>query len=199
MGFPTLNSIRNQLNWFNLHCIYRHVEQVPDTHRIPRTSPVYLIPHTVICSEAWPSWASAQWPRRASYAIAIHAINQWAPPMAAPPAWTPITRSSIGTTWVQNHQCYSYIYISIYFFCSSGDRPGVHGRSGQDQTSRQSFYWARPDTNGGRHERYFYKGCIISYNLNLYLFYSRLDVMVLNDIIEQAAGRHSRASDRGGK
>lgn len=24
------------------------------------------------------------------------------------------------------------------------------------------------------------------------------DVMVLNDIIEQAAGRHSRASDRGG-
>lgn len=25
------------------------------------------------------------------------------------------------------------------------------------------------------------------------------DVMVLNDIIEQAAGRHSRASDRGGK
>lgn len=26
-----------------------------------------------------------------------------------------------------------------------------------------------------------------------------LDVMVLNDIIEQAAGRHSRASDRGGK
>lgn len=26
-----------------------------------------------------------------------------------------------------------------------------------------------------------------------------LDVMVLNDIIEQAAGRHSRASDHGGK
>lgn len=25
------------------------------------------------------------------------------------------------------------------------------------------------------------------------------DVMVLNDIIEQAAGRHSRASERGGK
>lgn len=48
------------------------------------------------------------------------------------------------------------IYISIYLFCSSGNRPGVHGRSGQDQTSRQSFYWARPDTNGGRHERYFY-------------------------------------------
>lgn len=27
----------------------------------------------------------------------------------------------------------------------------------------------------------------------------QLDVMVLNDIIEQAAGRHSRASDHGGK
>lgn len=27
----------------------------------------------------------------------------------------------------------------------------------------------------------------------------RPDVMVLNDIIEQAAGRHSRASDHGGK
>lgn len=26
-----------------------------------------------------------------------------------------------------------------------------------------------------------------------------IDVMVLNDIIEQAAGRHSRASDHGGK
>lgn len=26
-----------------------------------------------------------------------------------------------------------------------------------------------------------------------------LDVMVLNDIIEQAAGRHSRASEHGGK
>lgn len=55
----------------------------------------------------------------------------------------------------------SYIAISALFQlfnCSSGNRPGVHGRSGQDQTSRQSFYWARPDTNGGRHERYFYKG-----------------------------------------
>ena len=32
------------------------------------------------------------------------------------------------------------------------------------------------------------------------ILYSMLaDVMVLNDIIEQAAGRHSRASDRGGK
>lgn len=29
-------------------------------------------------------------------------------------------------------------------------------------------------------------------------FVSFSDVMVLNDIIEQAAGRHSRASDRGG-
>lgn len=39
-------------------------------------------------------------------------------------------------------------------------------------------------------------------NLGLYLYFWLLisvDVMVLNDIIEQAAGRHSRASDRGGK
>lgn len=96
----------------------------------------------------------------------------------------------------------SYIVISALFQllnCLSGNRPGVHGRSGQDQTSRQSFYWARPDTNGGRHERYFYKGYLTLHNLNLYLSYSCLDVMVLNDIIEQAAGRHSRASDRGGK
>lgn len=28
---------------------------------------------------------------------------------------------------------------------------------------------------------------------------SSVDVMVLNDIIEQAAGRHSRTSDHGGK
>lgn len=113
MRFPHSKHQPQITIWFDLHCFYGNVKQVPDTHRIPRTSPVYLIPHTVICSEAWPSWASAQWPRRASYAIAIHAINQWAPPMAAPPAWTPITRSSIGTTWVQNHQSQLYSYICI--------------------------------------------------------------------------------------
>lgn len=39
-----------------------------------------------------------------------------------------------------------------------------------------------------------------SKQINLIIFHLPiLDVMVLNDIIEQAAGRHSRASDHGGE
>lgn len=40
---------------------------------------------------------------------------------------------------------------------------------------------------------------LIKLQCSLLLYPLSLDVMVLNDIIEQAAGRHSRASDHGGK
>lgn len=56
-----------------------------------------------------------------------------------------------------------------HFSSHIGNRPGVHGRSGQDQTSRQSFYWARPDTNGGRHERYF-NGSSLSQSWSIFIF-----------------------------